>query len=78
MRKVAFYFIDEETEPHNCNINLSPGYLMPENVYQHKSLKNISQRSSRCGAAETNPNRNHEVAGSIPGLQLWVKDPVLL
>ena len=33
--------------------------------------------SSRRGAAEMNPTRNHEVAGLIPGLAHWVKNPVL-
>ena len=26
----------------------------------------------------TNPTRNHDVSGLIPGLAQWVKDPVLL
>ena len=26
----------------------------------------------------TNPTRNHEVGGSIPGLAQWVQDPVWL
>lgn len=34
--------------------------------------------SSFCGAAETSPISVRKVAGVIPGLALWVKDPALL
>ena len=34
------------------------------------------RRSSHLGAVDTNPTRNHEVVGWIPGLAQWAKDPV--
>ena len=34
-------------------------------------------RSSHRGTVEMNPTRNHEVAGSIPGLAQRVKEPAL-
>ena len=40
-------------------------------------LKNINIWSSCCGTSETNPTKNYEVAGSIPGLPQWVKDLAL-
>ena len=38
----------------------------------------MKKGSSHRGTAETNPTRNHGVAGSIPRIAQCVKDPVLL
>ena len=50
---------------------------MRGNVEKIKCIESkiVSPWSSHCGAAEMNLTRNHEVAGSIPGLAQWVKDP---
>ena len=41
-------------------------------------LKNFSFRVPVMAQWITNPTRNHEVVGSVPGLAQWVKDPALL
>ena len=47
-------------------------------VIQSRERKDkTGQVSSHHGAAEMNPTRNHEVAGSIPGLAQQVRDLVL-
>ena len=38
----------------------------------------VLSESSHHGPAGMNPTRNHEVAGSIPGLTQWVNNLVLL
>ena len=44
--------------------------------YLDKTVIQKDTWSSYCGATETNLTRNHEVAGSIHGLNQRVKDPV--
>ena len=48
-------------------------------VYMEREggIKKPNLESSHCDRAETNPTRNHEVAGSLSGLTQWVKDLAL-
>ena len=50
----------------NCTLSMGELYRM-----------RIISRRSRCGTKETNPSRNDEVAGLIPGLAQRVKDLAL-
>ena len=42
-----------------------------------REVSQTNNRGKKVPDRETNPTRNHEVAGSVPGLAHWVKDLVL-
>ena len=63
----------EQLEPHALLVGMKNSVAAMKDSINSSKIKN---RSSRRGTVETNPTRNHEVAGLIPGLAQWVKDAV--
>ena len=53
-------------------------YLAGELLHAAGMAKINIAGSSHHGTVETNPTRNLEVAGLIPGLSQWIKDLALL
>ena len=51
--------------------------LISEKGFVSSTYKELLEGVPIMGQWLMNPNRNREVAGSIPGLAQWVKDPAV-
>ena len=63
--------------PHFVFTKILFGSVIPQFSSSNYFLKNLWFRVPVIAQWLTNPTRNREVAGSIPGLDQWVKDMAL-
>ena len=75
-RQIYVYFLNVFVK-NGIYFSFTQFYTVHQSQVEVMEAKVTRMRGSHCGAVETNPTRNHEVAGSISGLAQWVKDLAL-
>ena len=74
--------MEHDGEYYEKNKNMTWSFFVQQKFTEHCKSIIMKKEKSHQGVPFmaqwlTNPNRNHEVAGLIPGLAQWVKDLAL-
>ena len=61
----------------SCKLKITQNNIIMGTYRNSKHLKTVYDGIPVVAQWLTNPTRNHEVVGLVPGLAQWVKDPAL-